>query len=85
MSPDLAMEIWEALRPHISGGFQQAADDFAAVLIENGMNAGEIADVAQDSYVIKSLAEYADEELVYEEEDDDDYGFYENDDENDNY
>jgi hypothetical protein len=85
MSPDLAIEIWEALRPHISGGFQQAADDFAAVLIENGMNASEIAAVAQDSYVIKSLAEYADEELVYEDEDDEDYGFYEDDDENDNY
>jgi len=85
MSPDLAIEIWEALRPHISGGFQQAADDFAAVLIENGMNASEIAAVAQDSYVIKSLAEYADEELVYEDDDDEDYGFYENDDENDNY
>jgi len=73
MSPDLAIEIWEALRPHISGGFQQAADDFAAVLIENGMNASEIAEVAQDSYVIKSLAEYADEELVYEDDEDDDY------------
>jgi hypothetical protein len=85
MSPDMAMEIWEALRPHISGGFQQAADDFAAVLIENGMNASEIAAVAQDGYVIKSLAEYADEELVYEDEDDEDYGFYEDDDENDNY
>jgi hypothetical protein len=85
MSPDLAMEIWEALRPHISGGFQQAADDFAAVLIENGMNASEIAAVAQDNYVIKSLAEYADEELVYEDEDDEDYDFYEDDDENDNY
>jgi hypothetical protein len=85
MSPDLAIEIWEALRPHISGGFQQAADDFAAVLIENGMNASEIAAVAQDNYVIKSLAEYADEELVYEDEDDEDYDFYEDDDENDNY
>jgi hypothetical protein len=85
MSPDLAMEIWEALRPHISGGFQQAADDFAAVLIENGMNASEIAAVAQDNYVIKSLAEYADEELVYEDEDDEDYDFYEDDDDNDNY
>jgi hypothetical protein len=85
MSPDLAMEIWEALHPHISGGFQQAADDFAAVLIENGMNASEIAAVAQDNYVIKSLAEYADEELVYEDEDDEDYDFYEDDDENDNY
>jgi len=85
MSPDLAMEIWEVLRPHISGGFQQAADDFAAVLIENGMNASEIAAVAQDSYVIKSLAEYADEELVYEDEDNEDYDFYEDDDENDNY
>jgi hypothetical protein len=83
MSPDLAMEIWEALRPHISGGFQQAADDFAAVLIENGFNAAELADVAQDSYVIKSLAEYADEDLVYD--DDDEYGFYEDDDDNDNY
>ena len=82
MSPDLAMEIWEALRPHISGGFQQAADDFAAVLIENGMNAGEIADVAQDSYVIKSLAEYADEELVYDDEDTD-YGFYDDDNDDD--
>jgi len=82
MSPDLAMEIWEALRPHISGGFQQAADDFAAVLIENGMNAGEIAEVAQDSYVIKSLAEYADEDIVYDE-DDEEYDFY--DDDNDDY
>jgi len=82
MSPDLAMEIWEALRSHISGGFQQAADDFVAVLIENGMNASEVAAVAQDSYVIKSLAEYADEELVYEE-DDDEYDFY--DDDNDDY
>jgi len=79
MSPDMAMEIWEALRSHISGGFQQAADDFAAVLIENGMNASDIAAVAQDSYVIKSLAEYADEELVYEEDDNDDYEFYEDD------
>jgi hypothetical protein len=85
MSPDLAMEIWEALRPHISGGFQQAADDFAAVLIENGMNASEIAAVAQDSYVIKSLSEYSDEELVYEDEDDEDYGYYDDDDDNDNY
>jgi len=75
----MAMEIWEALRSHISGGFQQAADDFAAVLIENGMNASDIAAVAQDSYVIKSLAEYADEELVYEEDDNDDYEFYEDD------
>jgi len=83
MSPDMAMEIWEALRPHISGGFQQAADDFAAVLIENGMNASEIAAVAQDSYVIKSLAEYADEEIAYEDDDDDSYDFY--DDENDDY
>ena len=83
MSPDLAMEIWEALRSHISGGFQQAADDFAAVLIENGMNASDVAAVAQDSYVIKSLAEYADEELVYEEEDDEEYSFY--DDDNDDY
>ena len=83
MSPELAMEIWEALRPHISGGFQQAADDFAAVLIENGMNASDIAAVAQDSYVIKSLAEYADEELVYEDDDDDEYNFYDND--NDDY
>jgi len=84
MSPDLAIEIWEALRPHISGGFQQAADDFAAVLIENGMNASEIAAVAQDSYVIKSLAEYADEELVYEDDDHDDY-FNDMYDDNDNY
>ena len=80
----MAMEIWEAMRPHISGGFQQAADDFVQVLVENGMNAAEIADVAQDSYVIKSLAEYADEELVYVEDDDDDeYNFY--DDDNDDY
>ena len=84
MSPDMAMEIWEALRPHISGGFQQAADDFAAVLIENGINAKESAEVAQDSYVIKSLAEYAAEELVYEE-DDEDYEYYEDDDDNGNY
>jgi len=84
MSPDLAMEIWEAMRPHISGGFQQAADDFVAVLIENGFNADEVAAVAQDSYVIKSLAEYANEELVYEEDsDEDDYNFY--DDDNDDY
>ena len=79
----MAMEIWEAVRPHISGGFQQAADDFVQVLIENGMNAAEIADVAQDSYVIKSLAEYADDELVYDEEDDEEYNFY--DDDNDDY
>ena len=85
MSPDFAMEIWEAVRPHISGGFQEAADDFVAVLIENGMTASDIAAVAQDSYVIKSLAEYADEELVYDnDEDDDGYGFYEDDD-SDNY
>jgi len=83
MSPDMAMEIWEALRPHISGGFQQAADDFAAVLIENGMNAGEIAEAAQDSYVIKSLAEYADEEDIVYDEDDEEYDFY--DDDNDDY
>ena len=82
MSPDLAMELWEAIRPHISGGFQQAADDFVQALIENGYNATELADVAQDSYVIKSLAEYADEDIVYED-DDNEYSFY--DDDNDDY
>jgi len=85
MSPDIVMEIWEALRPHISGGFQQAADDFVAVLIENGMNASEMADVAHDNYIIKSLAEYSDnhESFISNDlDDDDDYGFY---DDNDDY
>jgi len=85
MSPELAMEIWEALRPHISGSFQQAADDFVTVLIENGMSANEIAEVCQDTHCIKSLKEYADEDVIsnYEEDDDEDFDFY--DDDNDQY
>jgi len=85
MSPDLAMEIWEALRSHISGGFSAAADDFVQVLVENGFDAQELMEVAQDTNVKKSLLEYVEDHSEYEDEidEEDEYSFY--DDDNDTY
>ena len=73
MNPELAVEIWEALRPHISGMDTSAAEDFAQVCIENGLEADELLALTQDRDVKKALLAFVDveEDEVLDEEDDD--------------
>jgi hypothetical protein len=69
MSLDLSLEIWEALRPHIAGGFQEAADDFVVVLTENMLDPVDINEYNTDPHIKKSLLDYIDVEDYEEEED----------------
>ena len=69
MSLDLSLEIWEALRPHIAGGFQEAADDFVTVLTENLINAEDISASTTDRHIKKSLLDHIEVEDYEEDED----------------
>jgi len=69
MSVDLSLEIWEALRPHIAGGFQEAADDFVAVLTENLIEPEDINASTTDTHIKKALVDYIDVEDYEEDED----------------
>jgi len=71
LNPELAVEIWEALRPHISGADTQAAEDFAQVCIENGLEASEMIELTQDRNIKKAFLQFVDVEE--EEVLDDDY------------
>jgi hypothetical protein len=73
LNPELAVEIWEALRPHISGMDTQAAEDFAQVCIENGLEASEMIELTQDRDIKKAFLQFVDveEEEVLDDEDDD--------------
>ncbi len=69
MSLELNLDIWEALREHVSD-IKDAADDFVEVLIENGIDAEKIATATTDEDVRKALIDYDVEVEVDEEEDD---------------
>ena len=69
MSLDLSLEIWEALRPHIAGGFQEAADDFVMLLIENAIDPADINASTSDTYIKKSLVDLVVVEEYEEDED----------------
>ena len=75
MNHDLAVEIWEALRPHISGMDTQAAEDFAQVCIENGLEASEMIELTQDRDIKKAFLQFVDveeEEVLDDDYDEDD-------------
>ncbi len=74
MSLDIHLEIWEAMQEHIVD-VKGAADDFVAVLIENGIDGEKIADVTTNEDVKKALIDY-DVDVGY-----DDYDDYDEDDE----
>jgi len=67
MSLDLSLEIWEALRPHIAGGFQEAADDFVTILTENMVDPEDINASTTDSHIKKALMDHIEVE-DYEED-----------------
>lgn len=71
MNVDLAVEIWEMLRPHINSGYASAAEDFIQVLVEHGIDPEDIKAATSDSYLNKALLDYVEEE--YHEEEDDFY------------
>jgi hypothetical protein len=77
LNPELAVEIWEALRPHIGGAETSAAEDFAQVCIENGLEASEMIELTQDRDVKKAFLQFVDveEEEVLDDDynEDDDY------------
>lgn len=80
MSLEIHLEIWEVMQEHIVD-VKGAADDFVAVLIENGIVGEKIADATTNEDVKKALIDYDVEVDV-----DDDYDEYsEDDDEDDAY
>lgn len=69
MSLDLSLEIWEALRPHIAGGFQEAADDFVTVLVDNVIDPEDIVASTTDLHIKKSLLDHIEVDDYEEDED----------------
>ena len=81
MSLDIHLEIWEAMQEHIVD-VKGAADDFVAVLIENGIEGEKIADATTNEDVKKALIDYdvdVDVDVDVEENNDDTYGYSEDD------
>jgi hypothetical protein len=71
VSLELQLEIWEVLQEHIVD-IKDAADDFVALLIENGIDGEKIADITTNDDIKKALLDYIDVE-VDEDYDDDEY------------
>jgi hypothetical protein len=79
MSLDLHLDLWEAMQEHFVD-IKSAADDFIAVLIENGISGEKIADATSNDDLKKTLLDYdidvdvdEDDDEYYNEEDDDEY------------
>ncbi len=66
MSLELQLEIWDVLQEHIVD-IKDAADDFVALLIENGIAGEKIADATTNDDIKKALLDY-DVDVVVEEE-----------------
>ena len=79
MSLEIHLEIWEAMQEHIVD-VKGAADDFVAVLIENGIAGEKIADATTNEDVKKALIDYDVDVDV-----DDNYDEYSEDDDDDEY
>lgn len=72
MSLELQLEIWEVLQEHIVD-IKDAADDFVALLIENGIDGEKIADITTNDDIKKALLDYIDVEVDEDYDDDDEY------------
>ena len=79
MSLEIHLEIWEVMQEHIVD-VKGAADDFVAVLIENGIVGEKIADATTNEDVKKALIDYDVDVDV-----DDNYDEYSEDDDDDEY
>jgi hypothetical protein len=62
VSLELQLEIWEVLQEHIVD-IKDAADDFVALLIENGIDGEKIADITTNDDIKKALLDYIDVEV----------------------
>lgn len=79
MSIELHLDLWESMQEHIVD-IKSAADDFVAVLIENGIAGEKIADATTNDDIKKALLDYDvdvivddDEEDYYDDTDEDEY------------
>lgn len=79
MSLEIHLEIWEVMQEHIVD-VKGAADDFVAVLIENGIAGEKIADATTNEDVKKALIDY---DVEVDVDVDDDYDEYSEDDDED--
>jgi hypothetical protein len=59
VSLKLQLEIWEVLQEHIVD-IKDAADDFVALLIENGIDGEKIANTTTSDDIKKALLDYID-------------------------
>jgi hypothetical protein len=57
VSLELHLELWETMQEHIVD-IKEAADDFVAVLIENGIEGTKIADATTNMDIKKALLDY---------------------------
>jgi hypothetical protein len=74
MSIEIYLEIWESIQEHMVD-VKGAADDFVAVLIENGIDGKIIADNTTNDDIKKALIDYD----VDVDVDDDEYDLYDDD------
>lgn len=79
MSLELHLELWESMQEHMSS-IKDAADDFVAVLIDNGIDAEKIAKVAINEDIKKALLDYDVDVVVDVDNDEDDFEHFNDDD-----
>ena len=67
MEPEVFLDIWKAMHPHLEGGdLQSAADDYLHVMIEHGVSACDIKEFVMDEHLKKSLLDFLEDEDVAE-------------------
>jgi len=79
VSLELHLELWESMQEHMSS-IKDAADDFVAVLIDNGIDAEKIAKVAINEDIKKALLDYDVDVVVDVDNDEDDFEHFNDDD-----
>ncbi len=78
MSLELHLEIWKVLQEHIVD-VKDAADDFVALLIENGIDGEKIVNITTSDDIKKALLDYIDVDVevdiddIDDDDDDDEY------------
>jgi hypothetical protein len=78
VSLELHLEIWKVLQEHIVD-VKDAADDFVALLIENGIDGEKIVNITTSDDIKKALLDYIDVDVevdiddIDDDDDDDEY------------
>ena len=73
MEEDVILSLWTELKPHIAGGFTEAADVFINVLVEHDVSLEELYTLTTDMHIKNAIRGHVEIEEEEEEEEEEDY------------